>query len=865
MSRTNYGFDYWHHHIQDQMELAFALKTGTFPLFIPGYFHGQTAFVLSEGQLLHPFFHVIRHLPGYWQGRAADWSMLLHLLGLAGAHLALFSFLRRLNMSVMISFFLSTTAVYNLRMVFLSWFGSPMEAWSGHILLCSAIGCYYLKPTAVKGPLLIIGAAFWLITCGHPVWTYYGLITAALFTILLPFYAPAMRFENSAASFQTRLRFWGKITLFCALALLLSGGYIIPYYIDFVSTNAGIVDQPYAWATSQPEPFGECLNNFFLPLRTGYAMFAGTPLFLAVLLIPMMALFRTKTPGTIWAILGIILFVFLYMQGSATPVHRLVWEYLPLHHMIRGPARLAFTLPLLFMLVLAWIFQTDGRVSAGIAGVTKGATAPAVLGITALALLALFVLSAPESITTDLAPHARLNLSRLPAWPEPLIFVTSVLSLLALVIYGMAACPWKQVSMIFLCAVTLVHLGLIFKFAPPYYSPLAARKQSQTLDEMMAHKRNTMNIHMDHYYLNPGRGHQAVTEQLRNYFVEPHLGKIYRNHITVGNLTDAYRILNQRRQPDEVVLETIVGLDLPEQARAPLSDIPDRVVLEYSSYNRFVFSATTGQPAFFVFAYPHTGHWRAWVNGHPGPTFRANGVSHAVRIPAGTSRVEFRYWSRAAALGMGVSCATLALIGCWLAFFRIRKPYGYLIVAAAIVLAGGVFALWRGSLYSGKNLGTEYTWESPPPGTVPNIAYGKHTTMSSYKKGDLWFPDLYNSRHAVDGDSVSALTSSSHTDLEENPWWQVDLQSPVEVGSIIIYLTPPYDFLPFNGRPLSVSFSINGEGWQSALIGGNGQVVRIDFQEPVKMRYLKIQAAGRCVLSLMEVEVYPAPVSVHPP
>lgn len=858
LSRTNYGFDYWHHHIQDQMELAFALQSGTFPLFIPGYFHGRTAFVLSEGQLFHPFFHIITHLPGYWQGHAADWSMLLHLLGLAGAHLALFVFLRRLSISVILSFFLSTVTVYNLRMAFLSWFGSPMEAWSGHILLCAAIGCYYLKPTARKGPLLIMGAAYWLITCGHPVWTYYGLITAALFTLLLPYYVPLLLDESSRPYFQPRLKFWGLTAIFGGAGLLLSGGYIIPYYLDFVSTNAGIVDQTYGWACSLPEPLGEFLNNFFLPLRTGYAMFAGTPLFLCVVLVPIMALCRLKIPGSIWAILGIILFIFLYMQGSATPVHRLVWEYLPLHHMIRGPARLAFALPLLFMLVLTWIFQAGPRLISNRDGKQRELTAPTFLGISAFVLLTLYAVFAPESITTDLAPHARLNLSRLPAWPEQMVFLTSAISLLALALYGLVARSRREIVMLFLGAVTIAHLVLIFKFTPLYYSPLATKQHSPDLATMTGFKHNTMNIHMDHHYLNPGRGHKVIEEQLRNYFVEPYIGKIYRDYIIAENQTAAYRILNNQRRPDQVVIETDTPLQFAKQAQSPWRDIRDRVILKYSSYNRMGFSATTGQPAFFVFAYPYTGHWRAWVNGGRAPaTFRANGSAHAVLIPAGTSTVEFRYWSRAAVLGLGVSCLSLTLLGCWLGVARIRKPYGYLAAAATVILAGGVFVLWYVSLYTGDNLETEYTWESPPPGALTNIAYGKPTTMSSYKKGDLWFPLLYSSRHAVDGDKVNAMTSSSHTDLEENPWWQVDLQSTAGVESIIIYLTPPYKFLPFNLRPLRLLFSADGESWHSALIEEEGQPIKIYLKEPVEMRYLKIQASGRCVLSLMEVEVYP--------
>ena len=856
LSLSNYGFDYWNHHIQDQAELAFALHTGTFPLYISGYFHGQTAFVLSEGQLFHPFFYFITHFPGYWQGHAADLSMLFHLLGLAGAHLALFALLRRLKFGVWLSLFLSLVTVYNLRLLLLSWFGSPLEAWSGHLLLCAAIGCYYLKPTPVKGPLLIMAATYWLVTCGHPVWTYYGLITAGLFTMLFPFYVPVVSGANNGVVFQPRVKFWGKTALWSTAGLLLAGGYVVPYYFDFVVKNSGIADQSYAWACSLPEPAGELLNNFFLPLRTGYAMFAGTALYLAAVLTPMLVLWRKKIPGIIWVVLALTLFIFLYMLGPATPVHSLIWKYFPLNHLIRGASRPAFALPMLFLLVLGWLFRSSGLSQPGRKEVPASST---VLGITAAILLVLYVFFAPESVTTDLASHARLNLARLPGWPEHLIFLSGVLSLLLLALYGKVQSSRRQVIMILLCAMTVGHLVVLFRFNPLYYTPLAVKERSPALEQMAAEKKTTLNMHMDHFYLNPGRGNKVVMEQLRNYFIEPEIGKIYRKYIIAGDRTEAYRILNQGRKPDEVVIDSDKRLRPWKQRPLTADDPPDRVRLEYGSYNRMVFTAVSGAPAFFVFAPAYTGHWRARVNGRRAPVFHANGASHAVRVPAGVNIIEFRYWSRPAATGMALACLTLAAIGCWLGAARERKTSGFLVAAVFVLAAASVYTLWYFSLYTGDNLGTAYTWVSPLPGAPQNIAYGKPTAMSSYKKGDLCFPFRYSSRHAVDGDSGHQMTSSSHTDLEENPWWQVDLQATAQIQSIRVYLTPPYGILPFNQRPLHLLYSTDGKDWQSVPMSGNGDHIGIRFQRPVPLRYARIQASGKCVLSLMEVEIFAWP------
>ncbi|MFO8048672.1 MAG: hypothetical protein R6U29_06525 [Desulfosudaceae bacterium] len=633
---TNFGFDYWHHHIQDQMELAFALKTGTFPLFAPGYFHGQTAYVLSEGQPFHPFFHVVRHLPGYWGGHAADWTMLLHLLGLAGAQAALFCFLRRSGLGGLLSFFLSTVTVYNLRLLFLSWFGSPLEAWSGHILLSAAIGCYYLRPTAWKGPLLIIGATFWLLGCGHPVWVFYGLVTVAIFTLLLPFFlrliAPA---DNTAAEPGENgwrlpvLSFWGRVAVFGGLGAALASAWIVPYYFDFIATNAGIVDQGYQWSLSLPEPAGEIFNNFFLPLRTGYAMFAGTPLYLALVLIPVLKLFRVKIPVIIWVILGLVLLIFLYMLGDATPLHFLAWKYFPLHDLIRGPSRMAFALPLLFMMPLAWLLSKNPAASFYFRGRHYRLPAVVILGAASLSGLVLYPLCLPEGLMTDLAPLTRLNWSRLPAWSEPLIFITGLLAFLCLALFGLVSRPRKKLVLMGLFGISCLYILLIFLFNPLYYSPLAVRQQAPTLAELRSWKKTSLNIRQEHFYLNPGRGSRLVNRQLRHYFVETGLGKIYRRATAAEDLAEAYQILNRNRQPDEVV---IVNPDKDPAIPSPDRSCEggtDRVVLEYGSYNRLVFSATAACPSWFVCARPWSGHWTARVNGDRERIYPANGVAQA--------------------------------------------------------------------------------------------------------------------------------------------------------------------------------------------------------------------------------------------
>ena len=171
------GNDYPCYSIQEQMELMFSLKTGAFPLYTPGYVGGQSASALTLGQIFHPISHFTALLPGYWKGKALELNTLFRLITLAAAHLSLFAFLKKLRFSGLMAFILSFVTVYNLRMMDLFRYGASLESWTGHIFLCSAIGCYYLKPTKWMKPLLIIGATYWLVCSGHPQMMYYGLST----------------------------------------------------------------------------------------------------------------------------------------------------------------------------------------------------------------------------------------------------------------------------------------------------------------------------------------------------------------------------------------------------------------------------------------------------------------------------------------------------------------------------------------------------------------------------------------------------------------------------------------------------------------------------------------------------------------
>ena len=150
--------DYVLFSIQHQMELMLSLKTGTFPLFVPGFAGGQSASALTLGGIWHPLAHAAAAMPGYWDGKALEWNTFFRLLSLAGAHFALFSFLRRLKLTDLAAFALSAGAVYNLRALDLFRFGASLESWTDSSCSAPLGSTAWGRP--LVGPLSIAGAAY---------------------------------------------------------------------------------------------------------------------------------------------------------------------------------------------------------------------------------------------------------------------------------------------------------------------------------------------------------------------------------------------------------------------------------------------------------------------------------------------------------------------------------------------------------------------------------------------------------------------------------------------------------------------------------------------------------------------------------
>jgi len=111
-----------------------------------------------------------------------------------------------------------------------------------------------------------------------------------------------------------------------------------------------------------------------------------------------------------------------------------------------------------------------------------------------------------------------------------------------------------------------------------------------------------------------------------------------------------------------------------------------------------------------------------------------------------------------------------------------------------------------------------------------------------------------------------------HTDIEQNPWWQVDLQSPVKIGRVVVHNRSG----DFHDRiaTLTLLVSLDGKAWQSvyqhtgAKFGSGNAALAIPFVGR-DARYVRVQLADKQYLHLNEVQVYAAGsaenVALHKP
>jgi len=847
------GNDYPMFPIQHQLELMFSIKTGSFPLFVPGFSGGQSSSALTLSQIYHPISHLASILPGYWNGKALEWNTFLRLLSLGLAQLSLFTFLRYLKVPKPSAFVLSIITVYNLRMLDLFRYGASLESWTGFVFLFSTIGHHYLRPTPFKSRFLIICSTYWLVCSGHPQMMYYSLCGATLFVLVLPYFVAALPNANQA-KFPTVRRFWLQTAALVLVGILLSAAYIAPFYFEFITDNAGRVGHDYTFAASFVDTFFGTVNNFIQPLRSDvHGAFGGSSLFLVATFVPALRFFRIKIPGVIWCVWGMALLVFLHMQGPHTSVHYLTWKYFPFASTVRIPGRLSLILPLLFLLLLTWVLQKEGTTII-MAGREFKLSPKEILTTFSIVAVGIFLLL-PETINNDHTQYSATTIRNLPTWLEPTAITAGAAGLFIF------ALPKNSSHSISFGAIFLsLFVGTQITFLLAFGTWVVPKTETDHFSKLQNEKEKVL----DYRHL-PGSGlsSRTVLQHVKQTNYEPYLAKFYTSVVPASNMKEAYRLITMDRRPYQVIIEGCPDCESRNLTATGSGNSQDVIELIYSSYNRLVFRADVSRDGIFSLAYPYSGRWKAFVDGHEVPVYRANGAAHAVKIQPGTSRIEFRYWSRAAVGGMLVSCLALTLIGISFSVIILRKPVNVIGAVIAVAFGIAVFTGWYQSLYNGANLGTAYVWHNRGDRGSVNLAYGKPTVSSRIVREtntDFFYSDDFltfnNSGKAVDG--LRTTGSGFLSNLEEKPYWYVDLRQPRAIGSLVMYENKRKQ--NWNKRPLFVGLSNNGKNWRTAAVIDNSDgssKFTVNFEPVEKARFLIIQSAKFCRLAFDEIEVYP--------
>jgi hypothetical protein len=731
-------------------------------------------------------------------------------------------------------------------------YGASLEAWTGMLLLCAALGFRWMDVApdsagtsnrrALTG-FAIAGSTYWLAVSGHPQMAYYGAMGATLFATLLPFWAFHVAPDAPPVTQRTLLRFWAGALLWSLLGVLLAAGFLLPLYFDFVRANAVRVGAPYAWATAYGDTFGGTFRNFVDPLASDVnGAFGGTPLFLVAALVPVLFFRKERLPLPIWTAWALALFALLHALGPCTPVHYLAWRIFPMASAFRVPGRIAVVLPLLFLLPLSWLARARQPDIAMRRNIRRPAIAWLPAGAALLVVVAYWLTPCHDLAVTAYTPAAFRNLN---PWIRA---GTGVLSAVVLCSAIAASVPaWRRLALSSLLAGSCVLMACCLRCG----TWLAWREPSPTWETMASQKQERLD-----YRSYPGLGMEniAIQRQAEETCLEPFLARLYREAIPARDRDDMYVRLRQGRRPDQAVIENYPGVVQPVNGSASSED---RVELLQATFNTLTFRVRTREAGILGLAYPSCPDWRASVNGNRVPVYRANGSCQAVALPKGESRVQFCCWSQAAALGWRITGLGIALAGGAAAWRCKRRRIRWPLAAVCVVLGLGAPCAAIRSFGGGTGLGARYVWTWADAPRCDNLAYGKHTVMSSIEAGES--PYLFGGGRAVDG--VIGAFSRCRSARQPAPFWTVDLHQTSAVASVVAYV--PATKPGWNVPPLKVLGTTAADrmseplGELKPMDGGN--VRRLSLPTPVLARYVTIQATGVCALSLDEVEVYASP------
>jgi hypothetical protein len=859
------GNDYLNYWINNQMFLRFSLSNGTFPLYAPGFNGGWTSSALTLGQLYHPNSWLAAIVPGYWDGYAHQIGTIIRLAELGGTCAVIFLFLRKLRLEIPFAFVLSFITVYNLRMLDMFRYGASLENYTAMLLLCTALGWFYLstlrpavllRKTETAGaaddgspknrllPFCIAICSWLLVVGGHPQMMYIGFLGAVFVCIFFPFYASCLLPEHPPLEFRMTLKFWGLSALSMFLGILLASPYTFPFYFEYLRESSRGSGINFAGACAQQDTLGGILCNFFNPFFSEvHGSFGGSSLILLAVLFPLVGIFYIRRAWPVFVLWAGCVVILIMAAGSNGPLYYYFWKYFPFAQTFRVPGRLCTVLPFMFMLILVWMFrQRTVRLRLGRREISFDPVVPAL----AVALILFIVPKGFDyaSLTAS-GRYVPASINKVPSIAVSLFFISGLICLATMILYRISN-KLRTFAVVALVAFVLIGTTVTMRFGT-WIAP--GHRKTETFSEM----RLTQKQRLAYRYPTGDWSRSIIEEHLKHTFLEPALARFCRKYEVVGSRQESYQRLAKLREIDLAYVDGWPRAKGESKAADSSGDI-DRVELRYSSFNNLIFDVVCAQAGFFVFSFPYSSQWQAKNDGQDAPIYRCNVLEQGVWLAPGKHSVEFRYRSPAATAGAVLGC--LALVAVVWSLFSNSGPakIRWVALTVTIILSALLLTVWYLSLYQGGNTGTHYLWTSrqiqPNLSSDYNLAYGKKTSMSNAGVESY----LTDGSLGVDGDREGFFGFLTNT--QGHAWWQVDLDNDVPIGEIVVYkMRSGYSRFAI---PFDVMFSQDGKNWSRISTvetdtADNCWRIRVPG---INTHYVRLQTRSVALLALSEVEVY---------
>lgn len=163
---------------------------------------------------------------------------------------------------------------------------------------------------------------------------------------------------------------------------------------------------------------------------------------------------------------------------------------------------------------------------------------------------------------------------------------------------------------------------------------------------------------------------------------------------------------------------------------------------------------------------------------------------------------------------------------------------------------------WAGCRRQAWGFSTSLPELQQTPTRPDNISRGKRAMQSSHCEYSFAPTPEEDAARAVNG--VLDGTRKFHTDLEDNPWWQVDLGGIATITEIHVHNTR--DHVQDRFRDFSLSVSIDGSAWVELVEKRDGAPLAEPYvwagPGAAWARYVRVTLLGRNFLHLDQVEVY---------